>query len=175
MHLCSVGPSVHASVPAKKFRNFWRFERIGAKFSGPLNSSQVTFGRVNWTQGLWGSGPEPKKGVSAKTISSEDFGAGWSCCTFSELGQRGKKNVGSRILIFGTGPEKTGPEGGAGLGYPKFLNFDIFYQSNSPLKTSAGRCCFYSTFWSDKPWGPSSGRVKIKSQKRGIFYKRDPP
>ena len=37
-----------------------------------------------------------------------------------------EKKVGSGILIVSPGPKKTGPEGRAGRGRPKFWNFNIF-------------------------------------------------
>ena len=56
-----------------------------------------------------GLGLDPEKGgVSAKSISSQGFWAGGLCHAFSESG-RGKKNVGSGILIFTLQPEKMGP------------------------------------------------------------------
>ena len=67
-------------------------------------------------QGPRGQARTPKKGVSTKSISSRGFGVRGSCHTFSELGQQGKQNFGSRILIFGPQAGKTGPEGGAGGG-----------------------------------------------------------
>ena len=56
-------------------------------FQGLLNSLQVIFGWVTRTQGPSGRAWTPQKGVSAKSISSQGFGAGGSCHTFSELGQ----------------------------------------------------------------------------------------
>ena len=40
-------------------------EGSARNFQGSLTSSQVIFGRVTWTPGPSGSGPGPKKGVSA--------------------------------------------------------------------------------------------------------------
>ena len=76
----------------------------------------------------------PQKPVSAKTLSSGGFGAGGSCPTFSESGQRGKKNVGSGILIFGTWPEKTGPEGGAGRWADQNFGISTFFIKGTPAK-----------------------------------------
>ena len=53
---------------------------------------------------------------SAKSISSQGFGAGELCHTFLETGGQGKQNVLSGILIFGPRPKKTGLEGGGGRG-----------------------------------------------------------
>ena len=69
----------------------------------------------------------PKKGVSAKSISSRGFGARGSSHTFSETGQWGEQNVGSGILIFGPWPEKSVPEGGAGREPTKILEFQYFF------------------------------------------------
>ena len=94
-------------------------------FQVPLNSSQLIFGRVTRT---------PKKRVSAKSISSRGFGAGGSCRTFSESGQRGKQNVGSGILSFGPRPEKTVPENGAGRGANKNFGISTLFIKGTPAK-----------------------------------------
>ena len=81
-----------------------------------------------------GQARAPKTDFSAKSISSGGFGAGGSCRTFSESGQRGKQNVGSGILIFGPRPEKTGPEGGAGQGADKNFGISTFFIKGTPAK-----------------------------------------
>ena len=104
VRLC-VCVSVRVS-PRKSAATFEPMDGSAQTFQGPLNSLQVIFGRV-----------------SAKSISSGAFGARGSCCTFSESGQRGEQNVGSRVLSYGPRPEKTGPEGGAGRGADQILEF----------------------------------------------------
>ena len=47
-----------------------------AKFSGPANLLASNIWADDLDPGASGSGPDPKKGVSAKSISSEGFGAG---------------------------------------------------------------------------------------------------
>ena len=76
----------------------------------------------------------PKKGVSAKSISSGGFGAGGLCRTFSESGRRGEQNVGSGILNFWPRPEKTGPEGGAGRGGDQNFGISTFFIKGTPAK-----------------------------------------
>ena len=53
-----------------------------SNFQGPLNSSQVIFRQVILTPGPPGSALTLKNGVSAKSISSEAFGAGGSVAPF---------------------------------------------------------------------------------------------
>ena len=95
-------------------------------FQGLLNFSQVIFGLVTRTRGPQGQARTPKMGVPAKSIYSGGFGAGGWCDNFSELGRWPKQNVGSRILSFGPWPKKTGPEGRAGQGTTKILEFQHF-------------------------------------------------
>ena len=126
-----VRPSVHPSLQ-KSGVTFDSLDGPARNFQGPLNSAQVIFGRVTWTPGPSGSGPDPQKGFSAKSISSGGFGAGGSCHTFFKLGQRGEQNnVGSRILIFCPQPKITGLEGGAGRGAIKILELQHFYKMES--------------------------------------------
>ena len=115
-------------------------------FQGLLNSSQVIFGRVTRTPGPLGSGPDPKKRVSAESISSEGFGVGGSCLTFTETGRQGEQNVGSGILIFGLLPEKTGPESRSCRGANQNFGILTFFIKGPPLNLGAGRFLFYPTF-----------------------------
>ena len=115
----------------KSAATFEPLDGLAQNFQGPLNSSQLIFGRVTRTPRPAGSGPDPE---NAKSISSGGFGAGGSCHTFSESGQRGKQNVGSRILIFGPRPEKTGPEGWASRGADKNFEISTFFIKGTPAK-----------------------------------------
>ena len=143
-------------------------------FQGPLYSSQLIFVRVTRTPGPAGSGPDPE---NAKSISSGGFGAGGSCHTFSELGQRGKQNVGSGILIFGPRPEKTRPEGGAGRGADKNFGISTFFIKGTPAKIGRWSlfvlCNFLIRRTPRAPWVPRApggpGRGENQKSKLGCF------
>ena len=139
-------PSVRLSVRPLLQKSAVTLEPLDGSvrnFQGPLTSSQVIFKR-----GQRGQARTSKKRFSAKSISSGGFGAGGSCCTFSELGQQGKQNLGSRISIFVPRPEKTGPEGRAGQGPNKDFGILTFFIKGTPppLKLVAGHFLFYATF-----------------------------
>ena len=144
MCLCdrqSVSPSLRKIVIT-----FDSLDRPAWNFLWPLNSSQVIFGSEIWTMGPLRSGPNPKKVVSAKFISSRGFGAWTFCHTFTQTAQGCKQNDGSWILIFGSRP----------LGTTKILEFQHFSWKGLPplpLKSGAGHFWFHATFSSDAPQG----------------------
>ena len=166
---------------------FEPLDESAQNFQGPLYSSQLIFVRVTRTPGPAGSGRgprgqagTPKKRVSAKSISSGGVGAGGSCRTFSESGQRGEQNVGSGIFSFGPRLEKTGPEGGAGREADQNFGISIFLIKGTPAKIRCWSlfvlCNFLIRRTSRAPRVPlGPGGVKIKSHNWGILYRRDPP
>ena len=128
------------------------------------------------TPRLTGSGPDPKKwvlreiyllpGFSSEGVVSYLFGI----CTTRQ------KNVGSRILIFYPGLEKTGPKGRAGR--PGAKNFGIltFFIKGTPAQMGCGyflilcnfvvRCTLRAA--GDPAGGPGP---KIKNWNFNFFYK----
>ena len=100
-------------------------------FQVPLNSSQINFWAGDPDPGARGVRPGPRK---SGFPPNRGFGAGGSCRTFSESGQRGKQHVGSGILSFGPRPEKTRPEGGAGRGADKNFGISTFFIKGTPAK-----------------------------------------
>ena len=116
-----------------------------------------------------GQAQAPKTDFSAKSISSGGFGAGGSCRTFLESGQRGKQNVGSGILIFGPRPEKTGPEGGAGQGADKNFGISTFFIKGTPAKIGRQSFSVLCNFLIRRtPGGP--GRGENQKLKSGYFF-----
>ena len=95
--------------------------RLRSNFQGPLNSFQVIFGRVIWTQ-------------RPSTISSQGFGAWRLCHTFSGRVGQGQTNVGSGILIFSPQPKKRELEGGAGKGWFKCFGILTFFIKGTTSK-----------------------------------------
>ena len=135
----SVRPSVCPSVRPSLQKSAVTFEPLNGplrNFQAPLYSLQVNFRGVTRTPRPSGSGPDPKKGGFCQIYLLRGFWGRGSCCTFSELGQRGKQNVGSGILIFGPRPVKTGPEGGAGRGADKNFGISTFFIEGTPAKIS---------------------------------------
>ena len=125
-----------------------------------------------------GQARAPKTDFSAKSISSGGLGAGGSCHTFSESGQRGKKNVGSGILIFGTWPEKTGPEGGAGRWADQHFGISTFFIKGTPAKIRRQSFSVSCNFLIRRtpraprvPRGPGDpGRGENQKSKLGLFF-----
>ena len=97
-------PCVRASVRPSLRKSAVTFEPLDGSarnFQGPLNSSQLIFGRVTRTPGPAGSGPDPEKAGFRQIYLLRGFWGRGSCRTFSESGRRGEQNVGSGILSFG--------------------------------------------------------------------------
>ena len=168
----SACPSVHLSVCPSQRKSAITFEPLdwqAQNFQDPLTSSQIIFGRVTQTPRPSGSSPDPKKGVSGKSISSGDFGAWGSCRTFSESGQ-----------VLAHSRRKRSRKAGLAGGRPKFFNFKFFLYKWPPLKLGTGRFLPYATFWSDAPWGPhgypeAQGGGENQKSNLGYFLKKGPP
>ena len=122
--------SVRLCVSATKSNNIWHIGGLATEFSGPAKLLASNFWAGDSDPGP--SGRTPKMGVPAKSIYSGGFGAGGWCDTFTELGRWPKQNVGSGILSFGQRPKKTGPEGRAGQGTTKILEFQHFSLKGPP-------------------------------------------
>ena len=122
----SVCPCIHHFQ--KRAVTFYSLDRPQGNFQGLLNWLQVTFGWVTRTPGPSRSGPDPRKRVSAKYISSEGFEAGGLCHTFSESEQQGNQKVLEPNFAFWS----TARENGAGR-RNKILEFQYFF-----IKGTAG-------------------------------------
>ena len=134
----------------------------------PIPTGGYTF-RVSVTQTSceYFSGPNPKKGVSAKSISSLGYEVRGSCYTFSESGPQGK-NVGRGILNFTQGPRTICEKGMAGGPGGKLLGFSTFFPLETPAQMGCGSLLFYAIFAWDGPcplqgsgWWAESGKSKV--------------
>ena len=120
------------AATTKSVITFGSLDKSPQNFQHPLNSLQVIFGQVIWTQGPQGQAPTSKSGFCAKSISSQGFGAGGWCHTFSEKVDAAK-NVQIQFFIFGPRPKKMGLAGGAGQWDAKILKFEFFPLTFPPI------------------------------------------
>ena len=118
-------------------------------FQGKIISLQVI-----WACDLYPSAlrfrPNPRIGICSKSFSSQ---GGGSCHTFSETKDEAK-NDGSRILIFGLRPKKTGrswPGAEQNFGILEFWNFSF---KGPFLKLGASEFLFYAFSYLTHPECP---------------------
>ena len=149
--------------------------RLCSNFQGQPNSLQVIFGQAVWTPRTSGSGPDPEKagfcqiyllqGFRGRGVVSHLFGIGTTRQT-----KRWERNFDFWPTAGENGAGRRGWPGGR----PKFWNFNISYKRDPPKirRWSLLVLCNFLIRRTPRapgvPQGP--GRVKIKSQNRGLFF-----
>ena len=152
--------------------------RLWSNFQGPLISLQVIFGPLIWTPRPSGSGPDPEKCVFCQIYLLPGY---WGRGVVSYLlgnGTTRQKNVGSGILIFGPGPEKTGPEGRVGHGCGQNFGISTFFIKGAPSKMRSWLFYVLCNFliWRtplvpEVPPGPGGWKSKVKIMVGGTLTK----
>ena len=146
IHFLCVCASVCPSSQQKSAITFDPLHGPAQNFQGPLNSSQVIFGWVTRTLGPPVRPGPRKKGFLPNLSPPWVLEQGAHVIPFRKWKENANKMLGAEFWFLAHGLRKGGPEGGAGRGATKFLEFQLVLYKGPPLKSCIGCFWFYITF-----------------------------